>query len=792
MRTIIKPIAKPFIYLAFYTFSILLCNVANSQNLTQVIKGNIVDIETQTSLPGATVVVLATNPTLGVAADMEGNYRIENVPLGRYNIQIAFIGYEQVVIPAVLFTSSKEVVLNVGLKQSIELIDEVVVKAHSRKDKPMNSMASISAKSFTVEETRRYAGGMDDPARMASAFAGVTVGSVQDNAIIIRGNSPKGVSWRLEGVEIPNPNHFAGGNVAGGGFVTIFSSQLLANSDFFTGAFPAEYGNALAGVFDMKLRNGNNDKRESTFQVGVLGIDFASEGPFVKGGKSSYLFNYRYSTLGLLSKMGIIPSAQIPRYQDLSFKLNFPTSYAGTFSIWGVGAIDFNQEPVKSDSSKWESDWHRNSYDWDLDMGATGVTHKILLGSQTYLNTSITASGTINVMDMKRFDDLLTLRPSLYSTDRSGKIGLNTFINHKFSARHTIRTGLNYSKILYNIELNSTINDVPETFQNIVKQNGNTDYTEFYIQSKYSITRNLTANTGVNVNCFTLNNNCSIDPRFSLKWGFANNHAFSFGYGKHSQMEELKIYLVKQEISGQDHYPNKNLELSKAHHFVLAYDWLINSNLRLKIEPYFQYLYNVPGIADSSYSLINFRQDLAFMHALENNSVGRNIGVDVTFERFLNNNYYYLVTTSVLDSKYKGGDNVWRNTRYNKGFAVNILFGKEFMLRKNRMLGINLRACITGGERTSPVDIDKSLQYRNIFYDETRAFEKQEATVYNTDISITYRVNKKRYSGVWALQVKNALGIPVSEGYWYSYRTNTIKKSEYTVVVPVLSYKVEF
>ncbi|HNV51558.1 MAG TPA: TonB-dependent receptor, partial [Tenuifilaceae bacterium] len=370
--------------------------------------------------------------------------------------------------------------------------------------------------------------------------------------------------------------------------------------------------------------------------------------------------------------------------------------------------------------------------------------------------------------------------------------GVNTFLNHKFSAKHTVRTGVNYSKILYNIDLSSTINDKPETFQNFVKQKGSSNYAEFYIQSKYSVTHNLTANTGVNFNYFALNGNYSIDPRFSLKWDFAQNQSISFGYGKHSQLEELKIYLIKKETAGEEYYPNKNLELSKAHHFILAYDWLINSNLRLKVEPYFQYLYDVPGIADSSYSLINFKQDWSFMNALENNSVGRNIGVDITFERFLNNNYYYLVTASIFDSKYKGDDNVWRDTRYDKGFAMNILFGKEFMFSKNRMLGVNLRANIMGGERYSPVNYAQSMQDKTIIYDETFAFEKQNPTVYNMDISITYRANKRRYSGVWALQVKNVLGSPMEEGYVYNYRTNKIEKSSSVVVLPVLSYKVEF
>ena len=290
----------------FLIFGLIFLNgIVTAQGITQTIKGKVLDKESQVSLPGANVVILGTNPVIGTVSDMDGNFRLENVPVGRYTIQISFIGYESITIPEILVGSGKEVVLEAGLKESINELDEVVVKAHSRKDRPLNSMATISARSFTVEETRRYAGGLDDPARMVSAFAGVTTGNLQDNAIIIRGNSPKGVAWHIEGVDVPNPNHFSGGNVAGGGAVNVISGQLLSNSDFFTGAFPAEYGNALAGVFDIKLRTGNYEKREYAFQAGLLGIDFAAEGPFVKGNNASYLFNYRYSTFGLLKDLGL-------------------------------------------------------------------------------------------------------------------------------------------------------------------------------------------------------------------------------------------------------------------------------------------------------------------------------------------------------------------------------------------------------------------------------------------------------------------------------------------------------
>ncbi|PKN96657.1 MAG: TonB-dependent receptor, partial [Chloroflexi bacterium HGW-Chloroflexi-5] len=711
---------------------------------------------------------------------------------GRYNIQVSYMGYNPVTIPEVLVTSGKEVVTHVGLKQSVTQMQGVTIKAGTSKDQPLNTMATVSARSFTVEETRRYAGGLDDPARMASAFAGVTVGNVQDNAIIIRGNSPKGVSWRLEGVEIPNPNHFAGGNVAGGGVVTIFSSQLLANSDFFTGAFPAEYGNALAGVFDMKLRSGNNEKREHTFQIGVLGIDAASEGPLKFSKNSTYLFNYRYSTLGLLCEAGIIPSQQVPRYQDLSFKLNFPTQKAGIFSVWGIGAIDNNNEPDETDSTLWESNWDRISYDWNLKTGATGITHKLMSGKNTLINTTLAASGTQNIMDATRLDDNLEQRPNWYFVDKSGRITWSSYVNHKFSAKHTVKAGISCHELFYSLDLNSTVNEVPGTFQNFVNEKGNSLFSEFYVQSKYDISEDLSVNSGVNLNYFVLNKESSVDPRLGIRWEFSPRHSLSLGYGKHSQLEELRIYFIHQNEQGYTEYPNKNLGFSHAQHIILGYDWLINEHLRLKIEPYFQYLYNIPGIADSSYSMINFKQDWSFNSTLENNSIGRNTGVDITFERFLNKNFYYLITASVFDSKYRADDGVWRNTRYDKGYVFNVLFGKEFFTKNNRVLGLNIRMNYMGGERVSPVLMQESILAKTVIYDESKAFEDQLGATYYLDLSVTWRANKKKYSGVWALQIKNMLGSPMHEGYDYYYKTQTIQPVETVVVLPTLSYKIEF
>ena len=308
-----------------------------SQNLTQTIKGRIVDVDTEIPLPGATVIILGTDPLIGASADADGYFKLENIPLGRYNLQFTYMGFESATVSELEVGSGKEVVVNMKLKESAVALEEVVVTGTVDKKEPLNSMAIISSRQINMEEARRYAGAFDDPSRLASSYAGVAGGQMSSNGIAVRGNAPKGVLWRMEGLEIVNPSHFANLSTFGGGGITALSSQMIDNSDFYTAAFPAEFGNALSGVFDLKMRTGNRDKREHAVQVGITGIDISSEGPYKKGKPATYLFNYRYSMFGIIKP--ILPdNAGLITYQDISFKTDFPTKKAGVFSLWGLGS----------------------------------------------------------------------------------------------------------------------------------------------------------------------------------------------------------------------------------------------------------------------------------------------------------------------------------------------------------------------------------------------------------------------------------------------------------------------
>jgi hypothetical protein len=762
-----------------------------SQNLTQTIKGVVVDMDSQIPLPGATVMIIGTDPVVGTVTDADGFFRLTGIRVGRYNLRFSYVGYESNVISEVLVLSGKEVVLQVSMKESATTLQQVEVKASSNKEQAINPMAMVSARQLTMEEASRYAGGIDDPARLATAFAGVA-GALSSNAIVIRGNAPKGLLWRMEGIEIPNPSHFANVTTFGGGGITALSSQMLSNSDFYTGAFPAEYGNALSGVFDMKVRNGNNEKREHTIKAGFIGLDFASEGPFIKGKKSSYLINGRYSTLALISPL-LPENARGIRYQDLAFKMNFPVGEIGTFSIWGLLSADRSGSKVKTDSTAWqyyqdiEKDENQNR------MGVVGINHKVILDEKTYLNASLAVTGNYIYWQRKRLSQELSLYPKDEIAQNDRKYTFSILINHKFGPRHTNRTGLVLNKLTYDIKLKQSS---PESMSPLtyVDEYGGSYLLQLYSQSRFDILPGLSFNAGIHSQRFALNREMTIEPRASVKWIVSNRHSLSLAYGLHSRLEPVGFYFAQQPASSGAVQPNRNLKLAKAHHIVLAYEFKTGEFSRFRVEPYYQRLFDVPVIPRTSFSMMNLEMEWFFNDSLVNKGIGSNLGIDITMERFLHAGYYYLITGSLFDAKYKGGDNIERNTRFNKNYVVNFLFGKEWSVgrSKSNTIGLNWKFSLLGGDRISPVDHASSIAAHEVVYNESRAFTERKPTVYYLDFTASWQRNKPKYSSTWSFQFVNLLFQKEFFGYRYNFRTNKVEPYREAVVIPNFSYRIDF
>ncbi|MCC6280134.1 MAG: carboxypeptidase-like regulatory domain-containing protein [Saprospiraceae bacterium] len=756
----------------------------------QTIRGMVIDDASNVPVAFATVVLLDTDPSVGAITDTSGHFSIPNVPVGRYDLRVTYVGYEPAIIRELTVISAKEPFLTVQIKENTSLLAEVVIKPRVSKERPLNTMATVSARMLSVEEAKRYAGGYDDPARLASSFAGVASNS-DDNGIIVRGNAPKFLQWKMEGIEIPNPNHFGDLNSFGGGAVTALSSQMLANSDFFTGAFPAEYNNALSGVFDIAMRTGNNEKPEHTFQAGIIGLDAASEGPFRKGGKSSYLFNYRYSTFALLAPL-LPENADGIRYQDLSFKLNFPTPKAGVFSVWGIGLADKAGAKAKIDSTEWVYHDDKEEHEIKQYMAAAGISHKYFFKNNAYLKTTLAATASSIDWTTEKLNPQLALRPQSRIANTSWNFVLSSFINKKFNARHTNRTGILVTGMMYDMRLNNALtSDSPP--QEIVDANGFSTVISAYSSSSIQLTDKLLMNIGVNSQVFTLNNHYTIEPRLGFQQQISKNQSLGLAYGLHSRTERLNYYFNNSLSTGETAV-NKNLDFTKAQHLVLSYDCNISDLVHLKVEPYFQHLYSVPVIADSSFSFINLQTDWFFAEKLQNTGEGRNFGIDITLEKYISKGYYYLFTASVFNSEYKGGDNIWRSTRYNRNYVFNFLIGKEWQLGKNNqnVFSLNTRFSYQGGNHYSPVNDAATHAAESIVYDEMNAFKMQTDPSLNVHFTVSYKTNKKNSSRELALKILNVTRQPDFYGYQYNAVKKTIDKDVASVLIPNLSYKIEF
>jgi hypothetical protein len=776
---------------------LVLCtsSAAMGQQLSQTIRGKIIDKESQEPLIGATVAIITTTPVMGTTTDVNGSFRLDKVPVGRHTLRISYMGYEEQVLPELLLGSGKELVLNIGLSESFKKLQEVVVSAEQQaKGNPLNEMAMISSRSISVEETKRYAASLNDPARAAQNYAGVGVSQDMSNEIVVRGNSPRGVLWRVEGIEVPNPSHFADEGAAGGA-VSILSVNMLDNSDFNTGAFPAEYGNALSGIFDIRLRNGNNEKREYALQAGLLGIDFSAEGPFKAGSKASYLANYRYSTLAMLNQLGVkITGDAVPVFQDFSYKLYLPTQKAGFFSVWGLGGLSGQDLLAERDRSKWESNWDGFDDRFRARMGAAGITHLYFLGKDDYVESSLVVSANSNQI---KFDSLTTEFDAIpYYRQRIGynSTRFSTLYNRKFNGHHTFRTGVILSRLGYD----ALAEGQNESHQKgrFVDQAGDTYLVQGYAQWKYRFTEQLTLNTGLHTMHFGLNGNTTLEPRMGLKWQVNAARSFSAGFGLHSRHEAMTTYFAQQRQQGDTHVqPNRNLGFTRAAHYVLGYDQMLREDLRLKVETYYQHLFNVPvgAEANSSFSAINHERGFT-TDSLVNTGTGRNYGLEMTLEKFFTNNYYFLLTTSLYDSRYTATDGVERNTRFNGNHIINFLAGKEFKVGSNsqNLIGTNAKVMWAGGNRYTPIDLERSRDAGHEVLVEDQRYTLQAPDYFRTDIRFSYRKNKPKASYILSLDIQNITGRENVYSIYYDRMKGDVKTRHQMGLVPILNYRIEF
>lgn len=784
-------------YQIFKLLLVFLPFLTTGQQLTQTIRGTVTDKQSKETLIGAGIVLIDSTTFKAASTDINGNFRLDNVEVGRRTFKISYMGYRDN-FATVIVTSGKEVVLNIELEQSVVTTKDVVITAEREKDKSNNQLATVSARSFTIEETSRYAGSIGDPSRMAANYAGVSGANDSRNDIIIRGNSPLGLLWRLNGIEIPNPNHF-GSLGSTGGPVSILNNNVLDKSDFMTGAFPAEYGNALAGVFDLQMRSGNNEKHEFLGQVGFNGFELGAEGPLKRKNNSSYLVNYRYSTLGVFNELGINvgTGAAVPKYQDLSFKFDLPTQKAGRFTVFGIGGMS-NIEVLDKDRDTTKE----NLYDNDIrsdgyfsnNMAVMGIGHTYFFNTTTFskINFSASHSGEKYEIDTIRDYDEAAI-PQYRNNSSQQKYITDISINKKFSAKNFLKTGITIN--FYNFDyVDSVYND--GEWKSLTDFQGQAALYKFYSQWQHRFTDHLTLNSGVFAQMYDLNNTYAVEPRLGLRWEIRSNQSISLGTGLHSQIQPQYIYVVKSKMADDSYIQtNKDLDLTRSYHAVLAYDRTLTTDMRLKVETYYQYLFDVPvEKRKTHFSVLNEGADfqVSGVDSLFNDGTGTNYGVEITLEKFYSRGFYFLLTGSFFESKYKGSDGIERNTAFNGNYVTNALAGREWTIRNKNVIAINLKTTYAGGKRYIPIDLKESQLTGETEYDFDHAYEDRRKDYFRTDIKFAYRVNRKKATHEFALDINNIFDTQNIFQQTYNAKTNSVKTEYQLGFLPIPMYKLTF
>ena len=747
----------------------------------------------QKPIEGASVIIAETKA--GTISDANGNFRFNNVPVGKVTIIVSYVGYKDNAVAGITVNAGKEIVLNINMQERVHTNTDVIVKASSKKNKPLNDMSLVSARAFTVEETQKYPAAINDPLRMATNFAGVA--SLDDglNQIVIRGNSPTGLLWRMEGVDIPNPNHFAAKGSSGGG-ISILSAQLLSNSDFITGAFASDYGNALSGVMDMHLRKGNNEKREITLQAGLLGVNAAIEGPFSKNHKGSYLVNYRYSTLSLLDKIGVnVGDASATNFQDLSYNISLPAGKAGNFTVFGFNGLSNQDYNAERDSLKWENDDSRFDTKYISNTFFNGATHNIDIGNRGRLTSSIGYAYTklaFTADYLKTIDSTLLGHKENNETNR---LTISSIYNYRVSSKYYLRAGLIANVAGFNYyELSREHADIDYPLQENQNIKGNATLMEGFAEWKYRVTDNLTFNTGAHYMQLLYNNSKSIEPRFAARWDANKKNSFGFAYGMHSMMQPQGIYFIQSEVDDKITLPNKDLGFTKAQHFVVSYNHVFGKALNFKTEIYYQQLYNVPVNPDDSNTISALNLSESYTNdVFVNKGKGRNYGIELSLEKSLSNHFYFMFNNSLYQSKYTASDGIERNTRFNGNYIGNLVAGKEFVFAEGkRTLGINIKTVYAGGYRTTPIDVEQSQQLGYTVYKDKEAFSLQNPAYMRADMRISMKWNKRHLTSTLSLDIQNLTGRQNVSDSYYDATENKVVTTHQTGLIPVLNYIVEF
>jgi hypothetical protein len=796
----------------FCSFAVFLIftSVLMAQTPTQTVRGRVVGFENNETLVGASVSLSGTK--LMTLTDTFGIFKIENVPVGRYDLSVSFVGFKPYEMPDLWVQSGKEVVLDLKLSPSAQNL-ETFTTTSSR----FGSQTALSINNS--QDYLKYPANFNDPARMITYLPGAATDNDQGNNISVRGNTPNAMQWYLEGAEIVNPNHLSNAGTpsdrttANGGGVLILGANMMESANFYKGALSADKGGALTSIMDLNLRRGNDSKRQSSVSLGLIGTEAGTEGyfspPTPEGGDksrnspfggrgASYLVHYRYSTIGLLSKMGIPLGDEAITYQDLTYNFNLPTQKAGNFNLFGMHGFSdniFKNKPKK----EWVTEKDSQDISFKNFMNVVGLKHSVGLSKKAIWNTVVAYSWLKNSRNAVGFDTSKTLVATENFENEQAKLFVKTKVDWqwKLGTWH-IGTAIKNEDISY------IQNQKKGGFSRANKISGQEYWLQPFVEWESHISESLQYHLGLRASVLSHRKQFTnrakptkyIEPSLGLQYNGRDNSVISLNFSVQSQTLSPTVNRVYQTTYSRVAYDTAFI-LSRSGNANLNFRFNVTNKISADFSAYYQVL-SGPSIVGTGYvTAFDELETRFFLTQRGYNAKGRNIGFEVDINRSISKGYHWRLNMSIYDSKI-GSSSLssifLRNSPYNGHYIINALAGKEWTVGKNqnKFWGINAHILLRGGFRETPIDETASKKANQMVYDYTKPFSLQLKDYFRTDLSVYFKRNRLKWSSTLQLDIQN-LTNQRNEGWHYFDRFTKKVETKYQLgVIPNLSYKVDF
>ena len=734
------------------------------------IQGRIIDIDTKQEIPGAIITLLETKKTM--ASNNDGEFTIQGLDPKLYSLRVQAAFYDEVIKTDIRVGGVQSVKITIGLKMKGYTSEEVVVTGKKLFDRANG--AAVSSNALSPEEIRRAPGAAEDVQRLVQALPGVTTATDSRNDIIVRGGSPFENFIMLDGIEVPNVNHF-GTQGASGGPIGMINTDFLNNVTFSSGGFAAKYGDKLSSTMDIAYRDGDRTKLTGKFDLGIAGAGIDLEGPIQKD-KSSFLFSARKSYLDLIATS--LGMTSVPNYSNFNFKATYELNDSHKLEVLDLAGID----QIHFKSYDIEDDPQINNTVYSGWQNISGVMHKWLIDKSTYLQTSLSHTIYVKKVDvdssgMKQFRN--------YSTDQ--EFVLRTDFFHRFTPTDLFEAGITARRISNENELYAykTINAFGRVDDGIT-YNATAHAYKYgsYMQYTKEFFNALSLTAGVRHDYFDyLNTPAAVSPRFAASYEVTGNFKINAAYGTYYQAPPL-IWLVADSR-------NKDLKQMKAIHTVAGFEYYPSEDIKITVEGYLKdysdYAASVLN-PEVSYANSGAEYGTAGLEYLVPKATGKAKGVELFIQKKLTDQLYGMMNYSYSTINVKSLDGIERPSSFDYRNVFTFILGYKY----NDEFEISGKYRYMGGRPYTPFNEALSSQYNQSVFDFTRFNGERFAPYQRFDFRIDYRMEFKGWNMVSFIDFENTLNTKNVDQIIWNQKKNKADKIYQWAFIPAGGIKIEF